>query len=149
MAKFEIESRYSSEVLYTLEGDTLKDAVAKAIANRQPLRGADLSDADLSDADLSDADLSDADLRGAVLRGADLSWQSHDLLAEVLRREAGEDVEKRMIAGLILVSRDWCWLKFLSLQVPQREWALSVLARYAANDENAPEALRTLAGKSA
>lgn len=38
---------------------------------------------------LSTADLSGANLRGANLSGANLNWNSHDLIAELLRREAG------------------------------------------------------------
>jgi len=60
----------------------------------------------------------------AYLKGARMNWQSHDLIAELLRREAGEDIDRRSLAGLILLSRDWCWDRFLALSHPQREWAL-------------------------
>ena len=82
------------------------------------LSSADLYGADLSSADLSSADLSGADLRRAVLSGATLSGtknppvSSHDFLAEVLRQAAGADYERRSVAGLALVSRDWCWEQF-------------------------------------
>ena len=105
--------------------------------NWADLRGADLIVADLSHADLSHADLSGADLRGAHLRGAhlrgaDLNWaqlngvknppvSSHEFLAEVLRQAAGADYERRSVAGLVLVSREWCWQQFGA--VAQAHWS--------------------------
>jgi hypothetical protein len=83
----QIKSRFSGDVLYEAEGETLRDVVVKAVAERAYLRGArlsradlrgadlreaDLCEADLSEADLREADLCEADLRGADLRGADL-----------------------------------------------------------------------------
>ena len=59
----EIKSRYTGEVIYTHEADTLVGA---------NLRGADLRGADLREADLRGADLRGADLRGADLYGANL-----------------------------------------------------------------------------
>jgi hypothetical protein len=111
------------------------------------LRGANLRLADLGEADLREADLRGAELRGAGLweadlRGAKLNWQSHDIIAELLMRDAGDDIGKRKVAGLILVSRDWCWDRFLAVDDPQREWALSVLRQYVRDGDGAPEALR-------
>jgi hypothetical protein len=125
---------------------------------RANLSDANLSDANLSDANLSDANLSrvdlrranlfganlsDANLSGANLRGAMFNWQSHDLSAEVLRQAAGDDVQRRMLAGLILVSRNWCWNVFLAAPIDPalREWGLSVLRGYVRPGDNAPEAL--------
>jgi hypothetical protein len=76
--KFEIKSRWTGNVLFSLECGSLRVCVEAAVKSRADLRGADLRDADLRDADLRDADLRDADLsradlRGAVLRDADLS----------------------------------------------------------------------------
>ncbi len=107
------------------------------------LRGADLRDADLRGADLRYADLRGADLRDAELRGAKIAWQSHDLISELLRRAAGYDVERRKIAGLVLVSRDLCWRKFLALEDAQHEWALGVLRKYVRVGDGAPECLLT------
>jgi len=93
MKIIEIKNRWTDEVIYSGEYETLKDAVISAVANCANLSGADLnganlrradlsganlngaylSDANLSDADLSGADLSDANLNGANLRRADLS----------------------------------------------------------------------------
>jgi hypothetical protein len=70
--KFEIKSRWTGNVLFSLECDSWKVCVEAAVKSRADLRGADLSDAVLSGADLRDADLRDADLSGADLRGADL-----------------------------------------------------------------------------
>jgi hypothetical protein len=107
------------------------------------LMDAKLIDADLRGAKLMDAKLDGANLIGAKLEGATLNWQSHDLIAEILRRAAGDDAEKRKIAGLILVSRDWCWEEFLSLNDPMTEWALKELSVWAEGDTNTPEIFRT------
>jgi hypothetical protein len=56
-------------------------------------------------------------------------------VSEILRRNAGDDVEKRMLAGLILVSRDWCWSTFQKIDHPQRRWAIDTLARYLRDDD--------------
>ena len=92
------------------------------------LRMADLRMADLRMANLRGADLRGANLRMANLRGAD--WQSHDLISKLLFDAAGQSVERRMIAGLILISRDWCWDKFLRIDHPEKEWAFSVLREH-------------------
>jgi uncharacterized protein YjbI with pentapeptide repeats len=112
------------------------------------LSGADLSGAALSGAYLSGADLSGADLRGAALsgaylRGADLrdiivAWTSHDLIAELLSRWAKTDVQKRMLAGLVLVSRDWCWTKFLALKHPLKKKALAYLRTFKKDGDDCP-----------
>ena len=112
------------------------------------LRGAYLRGADLGDVHLRDADLGDADLRGVHLHGANgesrakLAWQSHDLIAEILRRAAGDDVAKLKVAGYILMCRDKCWGDFLKLRDPLLGWALDVLRPWANGDESAPEILR-------
>lgn len=69
-------------------------------------------------------------LRGANLRGADLNWKSHNLLSEILRQSAGDDVAKLKIAGLPLVCCGWCWEEFLALDDPLRDWALDELAKW-------------------
>jgi hypothetical protein len=81
--KFEIKSRFSGSVLFSVETDSWKlalEAAVKAKADlsranlsRANLFGANLFGANLSGADLSGADLSGADLSGADLSGANLS----------------------------------------------------------------------------
>ena len=107
------------------------------------LRGANLKGADLSDANLWGANLRGADLSDANLRGATINWKSHDLISEILLLDAGEDIERRKIAGLVLVSRDWCWNRFLAHDDPQREWALNVLREYVTPDDGAPDILQS------
>ena len=106
------------------------------------LRGAYLRYADLQDANLRYADLRYANLRYADLKGARINWQSHDLIAELLSRAAGDDIEKRKIAGLILVSRDWCWDKFLKIGDPLQDWAIDTLQQYVVDGDGAPKALK-------
>lgn len=123
-----------------LFGANLRDAdLHNADLRYADLHNADLCDANLGYANLCYADLRNANLRNADLFGATINWQSHDLIAELLRRAAGEDVERRKVAGLILVSRDWCWDRFLGMADPQREWALGVLREYVRECDGAPE----------
>ena len=109
------------------------------------LAGARLADANLAGANLARANLARADLDGAGLAGARLNWNCHDLIAEILRRAAGEDVDKKMTAGLVLVGRDWCWSQFLAIDRPLREWALDELAEWVQPGDGAPEVLATRA----
>ena len=126
-------------------------------------RGSDLTDADFLGAVLVDADfrgavlvganfrdavltrcrftgstLTDADLRDADLTGVGVNWRSHELVAEILRRHAGDDMDKRMLAGLILISKDWCWSQFAQISHPQRQWAIDALASHLREDDAGP-----------
>ena len=93
---FEIKSRFTGAVLFSLETSSFKLCVEAAVKSRADLyganlsranlyganlSGADLPRADLSGADLSRADLSRADLSGADLSGADLSGAKNAELA--------------------------------------------------------------------
>lgn len=122
--------------LLTVDSDTLSGAdLRDANLRGANLRGADLYGANLRGADLRDADLSGADLRGANLRdanlrGAKINWNSHNLIAEILRQNAREDIEKLQIPGLIILLKDRCWDYFLKLDHPQKSWAIQVLKDY-------------------
>jgi hypothetical protein len=98
MQVIEIRNRWTNEVLFSVEAETLRAACEAAIraganlssanlrgANLRGanLRGADLDGADLDGADLDGADLGGANLGGANLYGADLS--SADLSSANLR----------------------------------------------------------------
>jgi len=135
-----------------LSGADLRDANLHGAC----LRGADLIDANLRGADLIDANLRGAnlyganlrwanlrwaDLRWADLRRAKLNWQSHALIGEVLRQEAGENIARRQIAGLVANSTDLCWSDFLKLRLKERRWALTALAKYIQPDDNHPAVL--------
>ena len=129
--------------------------LARANLEGACLTGADLRGVDLEGAFLTRANLTRADLRGtcligAYLTGADLTeaiinWMSHALISEILRAVAGANVEKLKLAGLVLIGQnmvDWCWEKYLSLDDPLTDWALSVLHPYMRDEDNAPEMLR-------
>ncbi len=77
MNTFEIKNRFTGTVLYSGDGETLRDVVVAAVnsganLSRASLSGADLTDASLSGANLSGANLFAANLDAAYLRGADL-----------------------------------------------------------------------------
>ena len=119
------------------------------------LRGAGLQDADLRNTNLRGADLQRADLQDADLRGADLQqaclegavgyWQSHDAIASILMKACRDSIPRRKLAGLILISRDWCWTQFLALDDSEKDWAMQVLADAAnPDDETVPDAIKRL-----
>jgi len=138
-ATIEIKSRWGGAVLASKDLPTLRDALEAAVRDGAYLGGAYLGGADLRGAYLG----------GAYLRDLVINWNSHDLIAEILRRAAGEDVAKRKIAGLILVSRDWCWDNFLELRRdPLFGWALDALAACVRDEDNAPDVLRKRAAKA-
>jgi hypothetical protein len=117
------------------------------------LSGANLSGANLYGAYLPGANLYGADLYGANLSGADLyrakiNWNSHVCVAEILKRAAEDNVQKRQLAGLILISTDWCWSDFLKLRHPLKKWALTELAKWVVDGDDAPSVLTKLAEKS-
>jgi len=93
------------------------------------LQRADLRSANLRGANLRGANLQGANLQGANLQGADLPITSHEVISEILRAAASDDVKKRMIAGLVIVSCDWCWADF-SEELDKEDflWALEVLS---------------------
>jgi uncharacterized protein YjbI with pentapeptide repeats len=144
----EIRNRFSGEVLKIVDVAVLRDAyLSGADLHGADLHGADLHGADLHGADLSGADLRDAYLRGAYLRGAylrgaDLNWQSHDLIAEILRQNSGGEISKLKVAGLILVCRENCWNDFMMIDDSEKRWAIDTLKGYTI--EGTPERVRML-----
>lgn len=107
------------------------------------LEGARLEGADLEDACLEGADLEGANLYRARLEGTRLNWTSHDLIAEILRQAAGKDSEKRSMAGLVLVSRDWCWKDFArNVNSKMKRWCAEVLTPFV--DKETPEDIKQL-----
>ena len=95
------------------------------------LRGADLSGANLFRADLRYANLRGADLSGANLRGADLrgihvSWSSHHLIAELLRR-AAQTWQQHQLANMVQASAEWqwCWQTWLAETPPDADFTIS------------------------
>jgi hypothetical protein len=133
-----------------LDGANLRGAnLGEANLGEANLRGANLGEANLrganlGGANLGGANLGEANLRGAYLRGAKINWQSHTLLGHLLFRATGQDIDKRKIAGLISISTDWCWNKFLSMDDPMKEWALDTLAKYVTEDDGAPEEIHAI-----
>lgn len=115
------------------------------------LAGADLGGADLGGVYLAGACLHGADLSGAYLRGAYLggayfggakvAWQSNDLIAEILKRSAGDDIAKLKVAGLILVCIEKCWSEFVDMRDPLTGWALGVLRECIVDGDDHPDCL--------
>ena len=135
----------------TMTGANLRGAnLSWANLSGATMTGANLSGAYLGRANLSGATMTGANLSGAYLGEANLNgvcvnWQSHDLIAEILRRAAEDDVSRRIMVGLILISHDWCWDMFLALDIAPavRDWALDELRKWVKEGDNAPTVLTT------
>ena len=137
--------------------------LSDANLSRANLSRANLSDADLSAANLSRANLYAANLYAADLSRAELNWNSHNLIAEILFRAAESDLLKQSFALLIRQHVDWCWNVWLAdtaprsieqaqwdaLVVANRAWALSELAKWVKDGDNAPAAVRAMAEQQA
>ena len=117
--------------------------LSSANLNFANLSSANLRSANLSFADLSSANLRYADLSSADLRSARISWRSHDLISEILKRSSGDDIAKLKVAGLILVCREKCWSEFLSICDPLSEWAIDVLRGWIVDGDDHPKCLDT------
>ena len=108
---------------------------------RANLSGANLYRANLSGANLYRANLCRADLCRADLFGAIINWNSHDLISAILLKHASRDVEKRMIAGFILVSRNMCWKDFMIIEHKEKQWAIDTLKTYIVGGDRHPHFL--------
>ncbi len=138
--KIEIKNRWTGSVLFEIDIGSSKLAVEAAVKG-----GANLREADLHGANLREADLHEADLEKGKTK---INWESHDLVAEILRRAAGDDIEKLKIAGLVLLCRDWCWNQFSKIDDPLKQWAFDVLHPWVIGGENAPDVLKPIEAKS-
>ena len=77
--KFEITSRFTGAVLFSVEAGSLRAALGIAVGQRANLRDADLGGADLGGADLGGADLGGANLRdakGIIDGGSPDGWRA-------------------------------------------------------------------------
>jgi hypothetical protein len=174
-----IKSRYDGRVLYECECESIRECLQKGVAAdanlaranlayanlayanlaganladanlaRAYLTGANLADANLVRANLTDANLVGANLTDANLVGAKINWKSHALIAEILRQSAGDDVDRRCLAGGILLSTDWCWRQMLANDHPQKQWAIETLLPWIQDNDNAPAELLALRDKCA
>ena len=70
--EIEIEHRYTNEVIYSCEAETIKEAVEKAVRIGANLEGANLGGTNLGGANLGGANLGGAYLGVANLEGANL-----------------------------------------------------------------------------
>ena len=94
--KYEIKNRWSNELIFSADVESMKACLLAAIKS-----GADLRSAYLRSADLRSADLRSADLRSAYLRSADL--RSADLRSADLR---SADLSDADLSGAYLSGAD-------------------------------------------
>lgn len=102
------------------------------------LQYADLQGANLQGTDLRVVDLKCANLQGANLQDITMNWSSHNLIAHLLLWWAQQDPNKRMLAGLILISTDWCWKSFITISHPSKDEAVTYLKTLIKPDDNHP-----------
>jgi len=96
--KFKIKHRFSGEVLFSMETESIKLCVEAAVKSGANLSWANLSWANPSWANLSGANLSGANLSGANLSGANLSGAKK--LVKIMGVEPGNTYWKRFETGL-------------------------------------------------
>ena len=96
---------------------------------------------------MRDANLEGAILWGANLEGANINWTQHEIVAEILRQAAGNDVEKLQLAGLILICKDKCWEDFMQIEqvMKFKDWCLEVFKPFfEEHPENIPHQVKKL-----
>jgi len=113
--------------------------LTRATLTRTYLVGANLAGANLTEVNFAGADLGNADFTGATL-----SWKSHHLLSEILHRAADTE-PRRMLAGFVRISTDWCWDQWAQWEHPEKAWALAELAKWVQAGDGAPGIVRAAA----
>ena len=71
--KIEIKHRFTGDVLFSFECESIKECVIEAVKTEANLAGADLTEANLTEANLTRANLTGADLTRADLTEANLT----------------------------------------------------------------------------
>ena len=148
----QIKHHVTGAVLYASGKKTTKEVVIEAVLRGSDLsgsdlswsnlRGSDLRGSNLRGSDLSGSDLSWSDLRGSDLSWSNLSWSDHTLLSEILWRNAGEDLQRQMLAAWVGRKTGWCWSQFIAHPHPKREWALDTLADWVRDGDDSPQVIR-------
>jgi hypothetical protein len=120
------------------------------------VRGVDFVMTDLTAARFDGVDLSQTTFHGSNLTGTQfdhvkaMNWNSSELVAELLRRAAGQDRAQMKVAGLVwaLSATPKNWYIFLG-ETDERylEWALNALAPYVREGDDAPAELRERASR--
>lgn len=134
-----------------LQGADLRDSwLMDANFHGSNLCGADFERARMRFANLSNTDLRAAyfhktDLFDTYFKGAQLNWTSHELLSELLRQSAGNNVKRLMVAGLPLVTREWCWKEYLKVEIdPEiKKWVKETLSKWSRGPEEIYEETST------
>ena len=102
---------------------------------------------DFTGADFQDVELFGSKLFGSTLDNIDVGWSSHQLIAEILRQAAGDDVGKLGLAGIVYQHHHKCWDSFISMKHPDTVWALRLLAKRIKDDSTPPNLLLEYASK--
>jgi hypothetical protein len=96
------------------------------------LLGANCRLTQFGSADLTAANFDGARFVEVNFDGAELSWSSHWLLTDLLRKQAVTAEQQRAV-GHIALKNDWCWPQFLSHYHDDKDlkaWARGVLRPY-------------------
>ena len=146
--KHQIKNRWTGEVIYEGEAETLRDLVATAVKEK-----VSLSDSDLRDSNLRGSDLSDSDLRGSNLRGSDLSdsdLRGSDLSDVKIKRLAVFVIYKYQTWAVISGTGDQ-WVRMGCYFRTRKDWDADFWNNNSEfpNDGREPSELRKLAYETA
>src|SRR5579863_6278413 len=81
-----------------------------------------------------------ANFYNANLYNVIINWNSHDLLAEILRQNAVND-KQRMLAGFSIMSRNLCWKELFSTKaaiLSEKKWVIEVFKKYETEGNRIP-----------
>lgn len=118
------------------------------------LQNADLTSVSFIACDLGDASFDGADLYGCAFVGCrfsgatfervEMNWASHELIGYRLFEAAGDNADKRKIAGLIYLSEDWCWTDFINIPSRHKDWVYRTMKSWLTGKEDEPHHLARL-----
>lgn len=100
---------------------------------------ANLTSCEFSNVDLTYTRFDTAYMYNCKFDNVIINWYSRELISEVLRKKAGDDIDKLQYSGLFLTMPPA--MDIWKLELPQRKWALEVLEGY---KESLPDNLKFL-----
>ncbi len=112
--------------------------------------GADLSFVSFVGSDLSYANFYNANIQNTIFAGAIMGnaiftnahnlWTAHEVVGELLKREADRDLEKLKVAGLVTISPDWLEMAE-DLPKSEQAWVIEILTPHLNPDDDLPRFL--------
>ena len=63
------------------------------------------------------------------------------MLSEILWRAAQGNIAREQLAAWIGRKTVWCWKEWLSVEHPEKQWAMAELVKWVQEGDGAPDAL--------